>query len=114
MCLYCRETPSTWWSIAHRSSLIGARDCLSTDAFAICGSPQGLSGIGQLGNTAGWASRSSHRVHLALDRGADAPGGGDAGEGALLLTFTITAAGTLQDEQKQALLDVIATFKAAG
>ena len=36
------------------------------------------------------------------------------GRGALLLTFTITAAGTLQDEQKQALLDVIATFKAAG
>lgn len=32
--------------------------------------------------------------------------------GTLLLTFTITAAGTLQDEQKQALLDVIATFKA--
>jgi hypothetical protein len=33
--------------------------------------------------------------------------------GELLLTFTVTAAGELQDEQKAALLAVIETFKAA-
>jgi len=33
--------------------------------------------------------------------------------GELLLTFTITAAGELKDEQRQALLAVIETFKAA-